>query len=84
MRDSEMSPASVTSDVDQLVMRHWDIDCGDITLKKCDRIVSIEPCTDGGFDIVECCDRNFARHYTKQEMIELLNEALQFVLLHNA
>ena len=65
-------------------MRHWDVDCGNITLKSCERIVSIEPCANGGFDIVECCDSYYSRHYTKQEIVELLSEAIQFVLEHDA
>ena len=81
---NEASPASKAGDLERLVMRHWDVDGVDITLKSCERIVSIEPCADGGFDVVECCDRYYSRHYTKQEMVELLNEALQFVLAHDA
>ncbi len=60
-------------------MKHWVLDCGDLTLASCNRIISISP-RDGGFDITEECDRNFSRHYTKKEMIELLNEAMQFVI----
>jgi len=61
-------------------MVYWTEEDGDITLKACDRIVSIEPKKDGSFDIVECCDRYYRKNYTKQEIIDLLHEAMHFVI----
>jgi len=40
----------MTNEVERVVMRHWKQDQGDITLKACDRLISIEQCNDGGFE----------------------------------
>ena len=61
-------------------MAYWTKEDGDIILKSCDRIVSIEHKPDGTFDIVECCDRYYRENYTKQQLIDLLHEAMHFVI----
>ena len=68
----------MTNEVERIVMRHWTLLDNMITLSANDRIVSIERRTDGTFTVGECCDDWFGQNYSKQEIIDLLNEALRF------
>ena len=70
---------SKANEVDGVVMRHWKLDGKTITLAANDRVVSIEKKSEESFMIGECCDDWFAQDYSKQEIIELLTEALRFV-----
>ena len=70
---------SEANEVNGVVMRHWKLLDNMITLSANDRVVSIEKMPNGSFMIGECCDDWFGQDYSKQEIIELLTEALRFV-----
>ena len=60
-------------------MKHWEIYGSDIVLERDNRIIRIEKSKDGKYKVMEACDYCFMESYTRDEMIELLEEAIEWV-----
>ena len=70
-------------------MKHWKIERKTYTghqerkiivLSQCDRVLAVERMLNGKIEIFEMCDENFGATYTKEEVLEVIDELRAWVV----